>query len=108
MNYDSVVKLLMYVDDVPNNVMKRSKTGPIEARPGYILETCSIKAVSVLATIAPPTGTRKFLSVLCINASTRPCRQACSTRWQHFEHCKPYALFITCGTSFSLHILATT
>lgn len=44
------------------------------------------------ATMAPPTGTRKFLSVLWINASTRPIRAACnrSKRRGHF-----YLLF--CG-----------
>jgi len=38
-------------------VMKRSRMGATEARPGYTLETAAITAGSALATIAPPTGT---------------------------------------------------
>jgi len=40
--------------------------------PGYVLLTASINFSSNPATMAPPTGTMKFLSVLCIKASTRP------------------------------------
>eukprot|EP01136_Pigoraptor_vietnamica_P011234 Opistho-1_new@3589 len=38
--------------------------------PGYVFATASTSFPSP-ATIAPPTGTKKFLSVLCTNASTR-------------------------------------
>ena len=48
--------------------------------PGYVLLTVSMKFSSNPATIAPPTGTRKFLSVLWIKASTRPIRAACNTK----------------------------
>lgn len=48
--------------------------------PGYVLLTASMKFSSNPATIAPPTGTRKFLSVLWIKASTRPIRAACNTK----------------------------
>jgi hypothetical protein len=44
--------------------------------PGYILDIRSTRPLSKPAIIAPPTGTRKFLSVLCTKASTLPFLQA--------------------------------
>ena len=40
--------------------------------PGYVLPICSTNSLSKPAMIDPPTGTRKFLSKLCIKASTLP------------------------------------
>jgi len=45
--------------------------------PGYNLPIFSISDVSKPATTAPPTGTKKFLSVDWTNTSTRPTRWAC-------------------------------
>jgi hypothetical protein len=56
--------------------MKRSRHGEPLARPGYALETRSIAAASLAYASAPPTGTRKFLSVLDTTTSTRPTRIA--------------------------------
>lgn len=44
----------------------------IKKLPGYVLEKFDINSGSNAATIAPPTGTIKFLSVLCTNISTLP------------------------------------
>ena len=57
--------------------MNRSRIGAIEARPGYVALSCESSAFPWgvephEATIAPPTGTRKFLSVDCTKASRRP------------------------------------
>mmetsp|Transcript_30180 Transcript_30180/g.54785 ORF Transcript_30180/g.54785 Transcript_30180/m.54785 type:complete len:219 (-) Transcript_30180:532-1188(-) len=86
--------------DAPKDskVMNKSNKGLIEARPGYKLDILSTKAEFGAATMAPPTGTRKFLSVLWTNASIRPRRHPDSMRCVHFEHCKPYALLMTCAT----------
>jgi hypothetical protein len=44
---------------IDRKVMKRSRMGATEARPGYTLETAATTAGSGLATTAPPTGTCK-------------------------------------------------
>mmetsp|Transcript_84161 Transcript_84161/g.238799 ORF Transcript_84161/g.238799 Transcript_84161/m.238799 type:complete len:200 (+) Transcript_84161:183-782(+) len=72
-----------------SRVMKRSRVGLMVARPGYRVEILSTSSGLGAATMAPPTGTMKFLSVLCTKASTRPRRQPVSMRCVHFEHCRP-------------------
>jgi hypothetical protein len=44
----------------------------VENLPGYVLPIRSTKALSNPAMMEPPTGTIKFLSVLCTKASTLP------------------------------------
>ena len=46
-------------------VMNTSMEGVAEARPGYVLLMAPTHSASKPATTAPPTGTIKFLSVLC-------------------------------------------
>ena len=58
------------------NVINKSRIGLIDARPGYNLETASMILSLGDPTMAPPTGTMKFLSVDETQASTRPTRQA--------------------------------
>jgi len=53
------------------------RTSSSKTIPGYNLPIFSISDVSNPATTAPPTGTRKFLSVDWTNTSTRPTRWAC-------------------------------
>lgn len=67
-----------------SKVISRSSMGDAEALPGYAAFTASITwdFPGPAATIAPPTGTMKFLSVLWTTASTRPFRQADVIRWQ--------------------------
>lgn len=60
----------------------KEKTGPIiyhfhsgifiPSLPGYIRDIFSTRPLSKPAIIAPPTGTKKFLSVLCTKTSTLP------------------------------------
>jgi hypothetical protein len=49
--------------------------------PGYILDIRSTRPLSNPAITAPPTGTRKFLSVLCTKASTLPFLKIKHTCW---------------------------
>ena len=58
--------------------MRRSNRGDIDALPGYSEFTFFVNSGWLLgdATTDPPTGTMKFLSVLCTMPSTRPFRQA--------------------------------
>ena len=58
--------------------------------PGYVLLTASMKFSSNPATMAPPTGTRKFLSVLWIKASTRPILAACKAKTKLHWNCLPW------------------
>ena len=88
-----------------SNVMNRSRIGATEARPGYVALTLAIsgapKSTEHDARIAPPTGTRKFLSVDWMKASSRPCFEAAAMAFMHCVHCTPYALFAMCGTPTS-------
>ena len=49
-------------------VINKSSMGVAFARPGYIEERLLINSGDELVTIAPPTGTIKFLSVLCTHS----------------------------------------
>ena len=64
----------------PSSVAKRSRIGATDARPGYVAPTLATSglpnSVAQEAMTAPPTGTRKFLSVDWMKASRRPCREA--------------------------------
>lgn len=66
-----------------------------------------MKFLSNPAITAPPTGTRKFLSVLCTNASTLPFLAASCIKCMHLVLCKPYALFIMWGILYRLQRTAT-
>mmetsp|Transcript_27569 Transcript_27569/g.70229 ORF Transcript_27569/g.70229 Transcript_27569/m.70229 type:complete len:224 (+) Transcript_27569:2190-2861(+) len=92
-----------------SSVMSRSTCALAVARPGYPLFTASTTPgrLALSATMAPPTGTMKFLSVLCTMASTRPLRHADVTSRHSAAACTPYALLIMCGTSSAAHSLAT-
>mmetsp|Transcript_3065 Transcript_3065/g.6897 ORF Transcript_3065/g.6897 Transcript_3065/m.6897 type:complete len:215 (-) Transcript_3065:12-656(-) len=80
----------------------------MDALPGYMAATLFTNASPGPATIAPPAGTMKVLSVLWTNASTRPSAHARSTKPEHCKHCKPCALLITCGRSKSFASFAIT
>mmetsp|Transcript_20188 Transcript_20188/g.57904 ORF Transcript_20188/g.57904 Transcript_20188/m.57904 type:complete len:202 (-) Transcript_20188:481-1086(-) len=54
-------------------------------------------------TIAPPTGTKRFLSVEQTIASTLPTAQARLINLHVLAHCNPYALFMTCETPSRSH-----
>ena len=58
-------------------------------------------------TIAPPTGTRKFLSIDCTTASTRPLRDARSMASITRRDCTPYALLTTWATPNRSHSSAS-
>eukprot|EP00962_Isochrysis_galbana_P007984 scaffold2182_cov118-Isochrysis_galbana.AAC.7 len=74
----------------------------MDARPGG--GPCSRLAV---ATTAPPTGTKKFLSVDWTKASSLAWREAVAMAFMHAAHCTPYALLARCGTSAPAHNRAT-
>mmetsp|Transcript_4082 Transcript_4082/g.14881 ORF Transcript_4082/g.14881 Transcript_4082/m.14881 type:complete len:208 (+) Transcript_4082:2440-3063(+) len=57
--------------------------------------------------MAPPTGTRKFLSVDCTTASTLPTVHALLIFLHITRLCTPYALLITCPVFVFSHNLAT-
>ena len=61
-------------------VMKTSMDGVAEARPGYVLLMAPTHSASKPATTAPPTGTMKFLSVLCnVRGQKEPSIAACGS-----------------------------
>ncbi len=60
----------------------------------------------LLAITDPPTGTRKFLSVLCTKASTLPKREASLIKCTYLVACNPYALLMTCPMLYFLHMMA--
>ena len=74
-----------------SRVIRRSIIGEADARPGYAALRESIKPAlpGPAATMAPPTGTMKFLSVLWTTASTLPRRQAAVTRVHNCLACTP-------------------
>mmetsp|Transcript_27402 Transcript_27402/g.81623 ORF Transcript_27402/g.81623 Transcript_27402/m.81623 type:complete len:306 (-) Transcript_27402:56-973(-) len=94
-----------------SSVQKRSRTGEIEARPAYVDRTLASSSgpcrPSAVATIAPPTGTRKFLSVDCMKPSRRPWREALAMAFMQRSHCTPYALLQRWGTPCSAQRRAT-
>jgi len=66
--------------------------------PGYNLPIFSISAASNPAITAPPTGTRKFLSVDWTNTSTRPTLWACE--WIHSTQLKKQNQTSVCLQTF--------
>ena len=71
------------------SVANRSVMGAALALPAYAADTPATKAGSEDRTRAPPTGTMKFLSVLCTMASTRPVRMAWFSWCVILDACSP-------------------
>ena len=90
--------------------MTTSMVGPMDARPGYNVLTLSKTSPSHPVRASrklPPTGTMKFLSVLCTTTSTRPLRHADVISRHVSLDWMPYALLMMCGTSSRLQTLPT-
>ena len=61
---------------IDSNVMNKSIMGDDDALPAYTLPTFSITVLLGDTIIAPPTGTRKFLSVEQTIPSTLPIKKS--------------------------------
>lgn len=87
---------------IESKVMKRSTIGEAEALPGYFAETeldhkllDFNKDYLLLKMKDPPTGTMKFLSVLCTTMEHSPFCIPSLIMCAIFEHHIPYALLTT-------------